>query len=100
MAHYQFETLSPFFDGNGRIGRLLIAMSLMSYAVLREPILVVSPWFEARRGAYQDGLLNLSKSGEWDEWIRFFATGVVEAADTTRTRVGFVANEALALLRI
>jgi Fic family protein len=87
VAHYQFETIHPFFDGNGRIGRLLIAMSLMADGVLREPILVVSPWFEARRDAYQDGLLNLSLSGNWDEWIRFFATGVADAADTTRSRV-------------
>jgi Fic family protein len=87
MAHYQFETLHPFFDGNGRIGRLLIALSLMQDGVLREPILVVSPWFEAHRADYQDGLLGLSLSGNWDSWIRFFATGVAEAADTTRMRV-------------
>lgn len=87
LAHYQFETLHPFFDGNGRIGRLLVAMALMRDGVLREPILVVSPWFEARRSEYQDGLLNLSRTGYWDEWIRFFATGVEESADTTRHRV-------------
>ena len=87
MAHYQFETIHPFFDGNGRIGRLLIAMSLMQDGVLREPILVVSPWFEARRDEYQDGLLDLSCTGAWDEWIDFFATGVAESADTTRSRV-------------
>lgn len=87
MAHYQFETLHPLFDGNGRIGRLLIAMSFIRDGVLREPILVVSPWFEARRGAYEDGLFQLSVSGEWDAWIRFFATGVRDAADTTRMRV-------------
>jgi cell filamentation protein, protein adenylyltransferase len=87
MAHYQFEALHPFFDGNGRIGRLLIAMSFVRERVLREPILVVSPWFEARRNAYQDGLLNLSVTGQWDDWIGFFATGVGEAADTTRLRV-------------
>jgi Fic family protein len=87
MAHYQFETLHPFFDGNGRIGRLLIALALISDGVLREPILVVSPWFEARRVDYQDGLLELSRSGDWDEWVAFFATGVAESADTTRLRV-------------
>jgi Fic family protein len=87
MAHYQFETLHPFYDGNGRIGRLLIALSLMSDGVLREPILVVSPWFEARRSAYQDGLLNLSTTGRWDDWVEFFAAGVSESADTTRKRV-------------
>jgi Fic family protein len=87
MAHYQFETLHPFFDGNGRIGRLLIALALMRDGVLREPILVVSPWFEARRNDYQDGLLSLSKTGNWNEWISFFATGVADSADATRNRV-------------
>jgi Fic family protein len=87
MAHYQFETLHPLYDGNGRIGRLLIVLSLMTEGVLREPILVVSPWFEARRSAYQDGLLNLSATGNWDAWVSFFADGVAEAADTTRVRV-------------
>lgn len=87
MAHYQFESLHPFFDGNGRIGRLLIALSFMQDAVLREPILIVSPWFEARREAYQDGLLDLSASGNWDEWITFFADGVATSADQTRSRV-------------
>lgn len=87
LAHYQFETLHPFSDGNGRIGRLLIAMALMRDDVLREPILVVSPWFEARRDAYQDGLLALSRTGRWDDWVRFFAEGVEASADVTRTRV-------------
>jgi Fic family protein len=87
MAHYQFETLHPFSDGNGRIGRLLIAMELMRDAVLREPILVVSPWFEERRDAYQGGLLALSQTGDWDRWIGFFAAGVEASADTTRRRV-------------
>jgi Fic family protein len=87
MAHYQFESLHPFFDGNGRIGRLLIALSLMQDAVLREPILIVSPWFEARREAYQNGLLALSASGDWDGWITFFANGVANSADQTRSRV-------------
>lgn len=87
LAHYQFETLHFFYDGNGRIGRLLVAMSLMSDGVLREPILVVSPWFEERRSAYQDGLLALSTSGDWNPWVRFFAEGVEQSADTTRGRV-------------
>lgn len=87
LAHYQFEALHPFSDGNGRIGRLLIAMQLMQDQILREPILVVSPWFEARRSEYQDQLLALSQSGKWDEWVSFFATGVEASADTTRARV-------------
>lgn len=87
LAHYQFETLHPFSDGNGRIGRLLIVLQLMQLGVLRHPILVVSPWFEARRSEYQDGLLELSITGRWDDWVRFFATGVAAAAVTTHERV-------------
>jgi len=59
----------------------------MQRAVLREPILVVSPWFEARRARYQDGLLDLSRSGDWDAWVQFFAQGVDAAANDTRKRV-------------
>lgn len=87
LAHYQFETLHPFSDGNGRIGRLIIVLQLMQLGVLRHPILVVSPWFEARRSEYQDGLLALSRTGDWDAWVRFFATGVAAAASTTHQRV-------------
>jgi Fic family protein len=87
MAHYQFETLHPFSDGNGRIGRLLIVLQLMRLGVLRHPILVVSPWFEARRSEYQGALLTLSETGDWDTWIKFFATGVGAAAATTHERV-------------
>lgn len=87
LAHYQFETLHPFSDGNGRIGRLLIALMLRRDGVLHEPILVVSPWFEARRDAYQDGLLALGRTGDWDAWVSFFAEGVAESADATRHRI-------------
>lgn len=87
MAHYQFETLHPFSDGNGRIGRLLIIVQLLRGAVIREPLLVVSPWFEARRERYQDALLTLSADGNWDAWIAFFAEGVAAAAEESRTKV-------------
>ncbi len=87
LAHYQFETLHPFSDGNGRIGRLCIVLQLMRLRVLRHPILVVSPWFEARRIEYQDHLLRLSQTGDWDAWVRFFATGVGSAAATTHQRI-------------
>lgn len=87
LAHYQFETLHPFSDGNGRLGRLSIVLQLMRLGVLEHPILVVSPWFEARREDYQDSLLRLSQTGDWDAWIRFFATGVRAAASTTHQRI-------------
>lgn len=82
LAHYQFETLHPFSDGNGRIGRLLIVLQLLRQRVLTHPILVVSPWFETRRTEYQDALLTLSQDGDWDNWIRFFARGVGASAET------------------
>lgn len=87
MAHYQFETLHPFNDGNGRIGRLLIVLHFMITTLISEPLLSVSPWFEARRAAYQDHLAEVSATGDWNAWIRFFATGVRESADDTRERV-------------
>ncbi len=87
MAHYQFETLHPFSDGNGRIGRLLVVLQVIRGGPLGEPILVVSPWFEDRRDDYQAGLLELSRTGDWDSWIQFFATGIAAAADSTRLRI-------------
>jgi Fic family protein len=101
LAHYQFETLHPYSDGNGRIGRLAIVLQLIRLGVLRDPILVVSPWFEARRVAYQDVLLALSITGDWNAWIAFFAKGVEAAADTTHHRVdGLLTWREDALLRV
>jgi Fic family protein len=87
MAHYQFETLHPFNDGNGRIGRLLIVLQFIEQRLLREPLLSVSPWFEARRSQYQDELANVSATGEWDSWVSFFASGIASSADDTARRV-------------
>ncbi|MGD9606418.1 MAG: Fic family protein [Leucobacter sp.] len=84
MAHYQFETLHPFHDGNGRIGRYLVVLHLQAQGVLEEPTLTVSPWFEERRPDYYDRLLAVSTRGDWDGFIRFFAQGIRVAADTTR----------------
>lgn len=87
MAHYQFETLHPFHDGNGRLGRLLIVMHLVRMNVLGEPTLTVSPWFEARRNDYYDRLLAVSTHGDWDSFVSFFAAGLRDAADTTRDQM-------------
>ena len=84
LSHYQFETLHPFHDGNGRIGRLLIVLQLYAHGTLSEPTLTVSPWFEARRLEYYDRLLAVSCVGEWDQWVSFFAQGLEESAQTTR----------------
>ncbi|MFV0533167.1 MAG: Fic family protein [Cumulibacter sp.] len=84
MTHYQFETLHPFRDGNGRIGRLLIVLHLQATGVISEPTLTVSPWFEARRTDYYDRLLAVSTHGDWDSYVAFFADGLRQAADSTR----------------
>lgn len=87
MAHYQFESLHPYSDGNGRLGRLLVMVQLLRGAVIREPLLVVSPWFEQRRAQYQDALLDLSLTGDWDGWIAFFAEGVAASAAESQRKV-------------
>lgn len=87
MGHYQFETLHPFNDGNGRLGRLLVVLHLMRAHVLHEPLLSVSPWFEARRRDYQEHLAEVSATGDWDAWVHFFATGLEASALDTARRV-------------
>jgi Fic family protein len=87
MAHYQFESLHPYSDGNGRLGRLLVIVQLLRGALIREPLLVVSPWFEQRRDQYQDALFDLSLSGGWDAWIAFFAEGVAASAAESQDKV-------------
>lgn len=87
MAHYQFETLHPFRDGNGRLGRFLIVAHLLIQGVLAEPTLTVSPWFEARRSQYYDRLLAVSTDGDWDGFVQFFATGLASAAQMTQEQM-------------
>jgi Fic family protein len=87
LAHYQFETLHPFNDGNGRLGRLLIVLQFMRADVLNEPLLSVSPWFEARREQYQDALAAVSGEGAWDAWVALFADGIHSSAEDTRARM-------------
>lgn len=87
MAHYQFETLHPFHDGNGRLGRLLVVLHLMTAGVLTEPNLTVSPWFEARRAEYYDRLLAVSTHGAWDAWLSFFAEGLAASAKATHAQL-------------
>jgi len=87
MGHYQFETLHPFRDGNGRLGRFLIVLQLLHDKVLSEPTLTVSPWFEARRSEYYDRLLAVSTHGDWDGFITFFAHGLQAAADQTHRQM-------------
>lgn len=92
-AHYQFETLHPFHDGNGRLGRLVAALQLMAAGDLRYPVLNISPWLEQRRSEYQDGLLQVSQTGNWDEWVCFISAAIHAEALEVVARV----NRLLAL---
>ncbi len=80
LIHYQFETIHPFCDGNGRVGRLLIPLLLISHGRLREPLLYMSGYFERHRDAYNDHMLRVSQAGDWLPWLEFFLRGVVESA--------------------
>ena len=87
MAHYQFETLHPFRDGNGRLGRFLIVLALLNSGVLSEPTLTVSPWFEERRAEYYDALLRVSTHGDWDTFLAFFSQGLAAAHQSLKETV-------------
>jgi len=93
MAHYQFEALHPFNDGNGRIGRLLVVLQLIQDRALEDPLLSISPWFEQRRRDYQDRLLDVSVTGDWDGWVRFFAEGIEASALDTTIRVDMLLRQ-------
>ena len=82
VSHYQFETLHPFTDGNGRIGRLLAILQLIEAGILDTPVVNLSPYFEARRDQYIGLLEQVSATGAWDEWIAFFCDALAsQAAD-------------------
>lgn len=76
LIHYQFETIHPFLDGNGRLGRLLISLLLCERGCLTQPLLYLSAYFERHRDAYMDHLLDVSRRGSWLGWIEFFLRGV------------------------
>lgn len=80
LAHVQFETIHPFLDGNGRLGRLLITFILCTEKILKEPLLYLSLYLKANRQAYYDHLQSVREDGEWEAWIEFFLTGVIETA--------------------
>ena len=88
LAHVQFETIHPFLDGNGRVGRLLITFLLCAEEVLAEPLLYLSLYFKTHRDEYYERLQRVRTHGEWEEWLRFFLRGVQQtskqAVDTAR----------------
>jgi len=82
LAHAQFETIHPFLDGNGRIGRLLIPLMLCSDALLDQPLLYLSLYLKRHRGRYYELLTGIRQDGDWESWLAFYADGIAETAAT------------------
>jgi len=81
MAHYQFEAIHPFLDGNGRIGRLLITLYLVNKKILNQPTLYLSDFIEKNRQHYYDNLLAVSTESDMIQWLKFFLVGIIETAN-------------------
>lgn len=81
LVHAQFETIHPFLDGNGRVGRLLIAFLLVHRGVLHRPLLYLSHYLKRHRAEYYDRLMAVREAGDWEGWLRFFLRGVRETAE-------------------
>ena len=103
LAHVQFETVHPFLDGNGRLGRLLITLMLCHAGILREPLLYLSLYFKRHRTAYYDLLNAVRRTGDWESWLAFFIEGVRTTAEsavaTSRRITHMVASDRAAVQR-
>ena len=114
LAHVQFETIHPFLDGNGRLGRLLITLMLCDAGLLREPLLYLSLYFKRNRSTYYQLLNDTRHTGDWEAWLRFFLEGVGEVAEAAfatarsasetirddRARIGGLGRRAGSALRV
>ena len=114
LAHVQFETIHPFLDGNGRLGRLLITLMLCDAGLLREPLLYLSLYFKRNRSTYYQLLGDIRHTGDWEAWLRFFLEGVREVAEAgvatarsvsetirdDRSRLGSLGQRAGSALRV
>ena len=114
LAHVQFETIHPFLDGNGRVGRLLVILMLCDAGLLREPLLYLSLHFKRKRSTYYQLLNDTRRTGDWEAWLRFFLEGVREVAEGAvamartasetilddRSRIGHQGRRAASALRV
>ncbi|MDR1982526.1 MAG: Fic family protein [Holosporaceae bacterium] len=92
LAHVQFETIHPFLDGNGRLGRLLITFMLCLEGIIKQPILYLSLYLKSNRDAYYGHLQSVRETGDWESWIKFFLTGIIETAQqATETAQSIIA---------
>jgi len=87
LAHYQFEAIHPYADGNGRLGRLVMALQIQADGVLHQPALSVSDWLSDHGTEYRDHLLQVSVGGDWDPWVGFIAKAVAESAEDSHRRI-------------
>lgn len=90
IAHYQFETIHPFLDGNGRVGRLLITLFMVDQKVLNMPLLYLSDYFDRNRSMYYDSLTSVRIKNDMTQWLRFFLAGVAETAEKATATLGNV----------
>lgn len=87
LAHYQFETLHPFIDGNGRLGRLVAVLQMLQDGVIHAPVISLSPWLKHNAEEYRDHLLRISCTGNWDPWVAFIAEAIKNEAISGRKRI-------------
>lgn len=104
LVHVQFETIHPFLDGNGRLGRLLITFILCAQGILKEPILYLSLYFKSHRSRYYELLQGVRERGDWEAWLEFFLDGITEtslqAADAAREIVNLFETDRIHIERL